>query len=131
MCDHRHLEDKSSESKNRSIEEQENDGKRPMFNTEEAFWSGRCTVNYEKLMSTGNAIPWKICANVFLNCILSALNIKCSQRPNPSEKYKNYYTKRNCLRLCHARQQFWKDVWLSVFLNFAFWLRHLQYFILK
>lgn len=65
MCDHRHLEDKSSESKSRSIEEQENDGKRPVFNTEEAFWNGRCTVNYEKLMSTGNAISWKICANVF------------------------------------------------------------------
>lgn len=58
-----------------------------MFSKGEAFWNAKCMMNYEKLMSTENAIPWQICANIFLNCVLSALTLKYSQTPNLAEKF--------------------------------------------
>lgn len=57
-----------------------------MFSMGEAFWNVKCTMNYEKLMSTENAIPWQICVNIFLDCVLSALNLKYSETPNLAEK---------------------------------------------
>lgn len=66
-------------------------------------------------------VHWK-CHTVTNMCwYVSKLCIVCLkfkiQRPNLTEKYNNYYTKRNYLRLCHARQQFWKGVWLTSFFS--------------
>lgn len=57
MCDHKHLEERVLGAKVEAWKKNKTDGKRLMFNTEEAFRNVKCTMVYEKLMSTENAIP--------------------------------------------------------------------------
>lgn len=71
-----------------------------MFSTGEAFWNVKCTMNYEKLMSTENAIQWQICANIFLNCVLSALILKYSQTPNLAEKFSRITIPKETSKCC-------------------------------
>lgn len=62
----------------------------------------KCEMHNElwNLMSTENAIPWQICANIFLNCVLSALSLKYSQTPNLAEKISRVTIPKEITKYC-------------------------------
>lgn len=95
-------------------------GKRLMLHNKEAFWNKKCTMIYEKLiMSTENAISWQIFADVFLSCVLSALNVKYSQRPNLLEKIQGLLYQKKLHKVMRRQTAILKDVWLR---RVFFWI---------
>lgn len=66
---------------------------------------------YEKLItSTENAISRQIFDDVFLGCVLSALNVKYSQRPNLLEKMQGLLYQKKLHKVMQRQTAILKDV---------------------